>query len=311
MQFLYFLQNLRTPFFNELFSIITLLGEEIAFMAVSIIVFWCFSKTKGYFLLITGFLGTVVNQFLKMICKVPRPWVKDKNFTAVESAIEGAGGYSFPSGHTQSSVTLYGGIARAYKQKTVRIIMIALCVLVPFSRMYLGVHTPEDVLVSVAVSLILIFFGYPLFERATKDNKIMWIIILSLFALTVAFMLYVNLYPFDSSVYLEENYHNLESAQKNSATLLGCALGLIVVYPLEKRFVNFDTKAVWWAQIIKVIVGLAIVLLIKEGLKTPLDLLFNNEIIARVIRYFIMVITAGLIYPISFKYFAKLGKKHK
>ena len=47
-----------------------------------------------------GFFGTLVNQFLKLVCRVPRPWVRDPNFTIVEAARADATGYSFPSGHT-------------------------------------------------------------------------------------------------------------------------------------------------------------------------------------------------------------------
>ena len=216
MEFLYFLEGLRNPVFDGFFSAITLLGEETAFMAVAIIVFWCFSKFQGYFLLITGFIGTVINQFLKMIFRIPRPWVKDKNFTIVESAREGASGYSFPSGHTQSSVTLFGGVARANKNKWVRVVAIVICVLVPLSRTYLGVHTPLDVGVSIAISLFLIFFGYKVFELAKNSDKVFYIIIGVLTALVIAFLIFVHAYPFPNEVYLEENIYNLESARKNA-----------------------------------------------------------------------------------------------
>ena len=149
MSLLYFFESIRNPFLDFIFSIVTLCGEETVFMAVGMIAFWCFGKYRGYYLLCTGFAGTVINQMLKMVFRVPRPWVKDPSFTIVESAREAASGYSFPSGHTQSSVGLFGGLARAYKIKAVRIIAITLCVLTPLSRMYLGVHTPADVLVSV------------------------------------------------------------------------------------------------------------------------------------------------------------------
>ena len=165
MSFLYFLEGLRNPVCDFLFSIITLCGEETVFMAIGLIVLWCFSKSQGYYLLCTGFIGTVLNQLLKIVCRVPRPWVKDPNFTIVESAREAATGYSFPSGHTQSAVGLFGGVARANKQKWLRIAAIAICVLVPLSRMYLGVHTPADVLVSTGIALVLIFACYPLFTN--------------------------------------------------------------------------------------------------------------------------------------------------
>ena len=311
MEFLYFLEGLRNPICDAFFSLITLLGEETAFMAVAIIVFWCFSKFQGYFLLITGFIGTVVNQFLKMIFRIPRPWVKDSNFTIVESAKEAASGYSFPSGHTQSSVTLFGGVARANKNKTLRIIMIAICVLVPLSRMYLGVHTPLDVVVSIAVSLLLIFGGYKVFELASKSDKVMYIILGALTLLVIAFIVFVYAYPFPQEVYSEANIHNLESARKNAYTMLGCVAGLWVIYPIEKKYVKFEVNAVWWAQILKVIIGLAIIILIKEVLRYPIDFVFNGHLIARSIRYFLIVVTAGVIYPLTFKWFSKLGNKKR
>ena len=75
LPFLYFLEGLRNPVLDLIFSVITLCGEETVFMAVGMVVFWCVNKYQGYYLLCTGFVGTAVNQFLKMLCRVPRPWV--------------------------------------------------------------------------------------------------------------------------------------------------------------------------------------------------------------------------------------------
>ena len=307
MSFLYFLEGLRNLFFDTIFSLITMLGEETAFMAIAIIVFWCFDKFQGYFLLLTGFLGTIINQFLKMIFRIPRPWVKDPNFTVVDGAKTEATGFSFPSGHTQTSVTLFGGVARANKQKAIRITAIAIAVLVPFSRMYLGVHTPLDVFVSIGISLVLIFGGYPLFKKAENNPKVMYIILGALSLLVVAYTLFVCLYKFPSEVYLDVNVHNLESAQKNAFTMIGCILGIIAVYFVDGKYLKFETKAVWWAQIIKVVIGLVLVILVKELMRYPLDFIFNGHLISRAVRYFLIVITAGILWPLSFKWFSKLG----
>ena len=311
MSFLYFLEGLRNPFFDTIFSLITMLGEETAFMAIAIIVFWCFDKFQGYFLLLTGFLGTIINQFLKMIFRIPRPWVEDPNFTVVDGAKTEATGFSFPSGHTQTSVTLFGGVARANKQKAIRITAIAICVLVPFSRMYLGVHTPLDVFVSLGISLVLIFGGYPLFKKAEKSPKVMYIILGSLALLVLGYTLFVCLYKFPSEVYLEVNVHNLESAQKNAFTMIGCILGIFAVYFVDGKYLKFETKAVWWAQIIKVVIGLVLVILVKELMRYPLDFIFNGSLVSRAVRYFLIVITAGILWPLSFKWFSKLGANKK
>ena len=307
MSLLYFFESIRNPFLDFIFSIVTLCGEETVFMAVGMIAFWCFGKYRGYYLLCTGFAGTVINQMLKMVFRVPRPWVKDPSFTIVESAREAASGYSFPSGHTQSSVGLFGGLARAYKIKAVRIIAITLCVLTPLSRMYLGVHTPADVLVSVVIALVLIFVAYPLFMKAERSPATMYAILGTLTALVAAFALFVFLYDFPADVYNAENIHNLESARKNAATLLGCMVGLLVVYTVDIKFTHFETKAVWWAQIIKAAGGLILVVAAKELLRSPLEAILGANLFARATRYFIMVIVGGVLWPMTFKAFSRLG----
>ncbi len=309
MSFLYFLEGIRCGFFDAFFSVVTLFGEETLFMAFGMIIFWCVDKYKGYYVLCVGFLGTVINQFLKMLFRVPRPWVADPNFTIVESAREAATGYSFPSGHTQTAVGLYGGIARISGKRYIILPAVALCVLIPLSRMYLGVHTPADVLVSTLIALLLVFGAYPFFMRAKEKPRIMYVLISVLLVLVVAFLLFICFYEFPSSCYLAENIHNLESARKNGFTLLGCLLGLIVTYTIDTAYVKFETKAVFWVQIIKVVVGILLVLAVKELLRAPLEALFNGTLVARAVRYFLMVVVGGLLWPMCFSRLSKLGKK--
>ena len=116
MNLLYALESVRTPFWDAVFSAVTHLGEETVFMVAAILIFWCVSKQEGYYLLLMGFFGTVVNQFLKLLFRIPRPWVRDPDFTIVESARAQATGYSFPSGHTQNAVATFGGIARSTRR---------------------------------------------------------------------------------------------------------------------------------------------------------------------------------------------------
>ena len=309
MSFLYLLEEIRNPVLDFLFSIVTLFGEETVFMAVGMIVFWCINKQKGYYLFCVGFTGTVINQFLKITFRIPRPWVKDPNFTIVESAREAASGYSFPSGHTQTSVGLFGGLALKFKQKALRIVSIALCLLVPLSRMYLGVHTPLDVGVSIIVALILIFIFSPIFDKAEKSPKVMYAALLSLTGIMLAYLCFMSFWQFPEEVMHVDNVHNYISAVKNAYTLTGCMLGFIVVYTVDHRWLNFETKAVWWAQLIKIIGGLALVLAVKELLRAPLEAILPTNTWARLLRYFLMVIMAGSIWPVTFNFFAKLGGK--
>ena len=109
MELLYFLEKIRVPGLNEFMLLITQFGEETAFLVLALILFWCVDKYKGYYILSVSFLGILANQFLKLLFRVPRPWVLDENFTILEQAREAAGGYSFPSGHTQTAVGAFGG----------------------------------------------------------------------------------------------------------------------------------------------------------------------------------------------------------
>lgn len=301
MGFLRFLEGIRNPVFDFFFSLITKLGEETAFMAVAIVIFWCFSKKDGYYILSVGFIGTILNQFLKLIFKIPRPWVKDPSFTIVESARAEATGYSFPSGHTQNSVGTFGAIGYLFKKRWVRITAIVICVLVPLSRMYLGVHTPLDVFVSVGIALALIFLVKPIFDKAEQKPVIMYIFFGAMFAVSLAFLLFVLFFDFGADI----DPHNYESGLKNACTLLGATAGFLIAYPIERKYVKFDTRGKWYVQLLKSAVGLGIVLAIKALLK-PLLLLFLPAMVERVIRYAIIVIFAAVVWPLTFKIFRRL-----
>lgn len=302
MKVLYFLESIRMPGLNEFMLGITRLGEETAFLVAALIVFWCVDKRKGYYVMAVGFAGTMANQFLKLLCRVPRPWALDPDFTILEQAREAADGYSFPSGHSQSAVGTFGAIAATSKNKWVKGGCIALCVLVPLSRMYLGVHTPADVLVGAGMALVLVWL---LRRWMLEGDRGMLVLIPLLTAMAVGLLLYTTCWPFPADV----DQENLASGVKNAYTLLGCMLGIAVVYPVEKKYVNFSAKACWWAQILKVVLGLAVVLLVKEGLRAPLDWVFGGRMAARMVRYFLVVLTAGILWPMSFGWFSRLGRK--
>ncbi len=301
MEYLYLVEKIRFPLLDELMLLITRFGEETAFLVAALIVFWCVDKRRGYYVLAVGFFGTIITQVMKLFCQVPRPWVKDPDFPVVSDAKEAAGGYSFPSGHSQSAVGTFGSLALTGKNKVLRWVFIAICILVPFSRNYLGVHYLSDVLVGTAVSLLLIW-GL----KFVSKGKYIPHVLTALALASVAFVLFVELYPFPQDT--EHAVHSYLSGLKNAYTLLGAILGILAVYWIDKIWVNFSVEAVWWAQIVKVVVGLALVLAVKSGLKAPLEALFG-EYPGRAVRYFLIVIVAGCLWPLTFRWFSKLGKK--
>lgn len=301
MELLYLLEKIRLPGLNEFMLLITRLGEETAFLVMALIIFWCVDKRKGYFIMGVGFIGTMANQIMKLAFRIPRPWVLDENFTILEEAREAASGYSFPSGHTTSAVGTFGGIAAFARRKWIRWVCVVIAFLVGFSRMYVGVHTPYDVAVGALTSITLILILRPVILKG--GDMQMKILIAVMLLISIGQLAFVELYPFPSDV----DVHNLQSGIKNAYTMIGCLVGVAVVYLAERKWVNFDTKAVWWVQLIKVGVGLILVLAVKEGTRGLLDTIFAGHMAARAVRYFLVVLTAGFLWPMSFSRLSKLG----
>ncbi len=304
MELLYALEKIRTPFLDTVMGLVTNLGGEAVFIAAAIIVFWCLNKSCGYYMMTVGFAGTIINQFLKLWFRIPRPWVKDPSFTIVESARAEATGYSFPSGHTQNAFAVFGAPARFYKSSALRIAFILLIALTAFSRMYVGVHTPLDVGVSLIVGTVLVFVIYPFFRDMDKSPKKVYIIFGIFILMAAAFVAFVELYDFPADI----DPDNYAEGLKNAYMMLFCAIGLLLTFYIDRRYVRFQTQAVWWAQIIKVVLGIGILLALKAVLKAPLLALFGGHSAAHGVRYFIVILFAGIVWPMTFKFFAKLGK---
>lgn len=302
MEVLYFLEKLRNPVLDEIMLLITRFGEEAAFLAVAIIVYWCIDKRRGYYIMAVGFLSTMLCSFFKLLFAQPRPWVVDPKFTIVEKARASADGFSLPSGHTATAVGTFGSLAMITWQPWLKRIFLAITVLVPLSRMYLGVHTPLDVFFGAGLALTFVYALRPMVtlrkEQGIRDVFGMMVVV----ALGLVVFVELQLFPF------AVDEHNLQSGLKNAYTMLGCTVAAALVYRWEKKYVNFDPSAPWYIQMLKVTLGLATVFAIKEGLRGPLEAVLPIYP-ARSVRYFLIVVWAGVFWPMTFRYFAKLGVK--
>jgi len=293
MQILYWFEKIRNPVMDFLFSGITYLGDEIALMLIAIVLFWCVNKRSGYYMLVSGFFGIIINQVLKLACKIPRPEKIDPNFTIVESAREAATGYSFPSGHTQNAVTVFGSIFLIAKKKWIKIVAIVLATLVGVSRMYLGVHTLWDVIAAAGCAIIILLALEELFKNDDIFHKSMPYISVALVLGSIAFFLYACVFTPESTE------PNVLSARSNALTLLGCSAGLLLVYPLDRYVIKFDTKSSWYGNVIKVVGGFVIVMLLRS-LKGPLKSILGDY--ERPIRYFLIIAFGGAGWPYMFRY---------
>lgn len=297
MSVLYFLESIRTPWLDELMLQLTRLGEEYMFLLVTMLVYWCVSKRRGYLIMAVCFTGSMICLLLKMIFAIPRPWVLDPDFTIVERARQAAEGYSFPSAHTQIAACTLGAIACTTRRRWVSAVCVILALLVGLSRMYLGVHAPRDVLVGYAIAAVLLVLLRPMADR--WDQRQMTLVFLAALAVGLVLHLCMELIPFANV-----DGENMADILKNSYTMMGGLVGIAIAYPLERRYVRFDTHAVWWAQLIKVVVGMALLLAVKELFQAPLELLLPTYA-ARTVRYALIVIMGVVLWPMAFRLFPK------
>ena len=74
---------------------------------------------------------------------------------------------------------------------------------------------------------------------------------------------------------------------------------------------HFDTRALWWAQALKLVLGLGLVLLVKEGLKPVFALLFGAAAWSTGLRYFLLTLAGGALWPMTFGFFSRLGRREQ
>ena len=200
------------------------------------LVYWCINKQAGSLILLCEGFSVVVNQLIKNTFCIFRPWIIDPRVKPAQIAIYAAGGYSFPSGHTTIAVACWGAMARFWrKNKILMIFLSTLCLLVAFSRNYLGVHTLQDVLVAIILTVLLIF-GVEYLLKWVENGKNRDIL-LTCWTTLICYAIIVYVF---SKGYPHPEIVNPYGAKLETLQKTGFLLGAIWGWLLERRFVNFD-----------------------------------------------------------------------
>ena len=278
LKMLEWIQTIRNPVLDHMFVWITVLGEEYFAIGVLCLILWCVNKQLGYAVGFAYLTSWILNFSVKEIFRVQRPFALDADITPIRP--ETATGWSFPSGHTMSTASLSTAVAVAFRIKWIYAAGIALVVLMAASRMYLGVHTLLDVGVGAVLGIAWVFAAKLLFDCAERTGR--------------PALLLVMLVPMAAAmVFVRDNdYYKIA----------GTFTSFLIGYLLDSRYIKYDTKSSVLQQIIKFILGMAVLLAIKQAGKA----LLGDSLAADYIRYFVIGAWITVLAPLLFKKFLSM-----
>jgi len=308
IQYLLALQEFRNytdGIFNNFFMFITTLGENYILMALIAIIYWAVNKKAGIFLIFNLALSVIINLFIKLTACVNRPWILDTRVSPLQEALPQADGYSFPSGHTARAVGVWGAIAYWWWQnKFIRYISLTIAILIGFSRNYIGVHTPQDVIVSIILG-VLIILGLDRILKWENKKHNRDLILFSIAVITgVAIYLFLCIKCTNQmSVYNPAIDITNPLAMKHSEYgKLGFFFGVLLGWIIEKRFINFDNKANFQiAKIALIFLGILTLHFIPAITELFFSQLVPNHILSALTK-FITAIFILAIHPFFIKF---------
>lgn len=275
LEFIRAVQMASSPALDLIFKAITFLGEEDFFMLLLPLLLWCVDFAVGTRLAIVFLLSTYANDGLKTLFADPRPFELDQ---AV--GLHDAEGYGLPSGHSQSAVVVWGTLAAAFRKAWMWVAAILLMVAIGFSRIYLGVHFPTDVLGGWAVGAICLMAYLVLGQRIEAWLKRAGLAVQLTLAVAVPLVLLLL-------------YHT-DTTTSTMGVLMGAGVGVA----LMTRISPFSAAGPLWQRGARVLVGAVILLAIRYGLKAVFpaegEPLYS---MMRTIRYALVGLWAGLGAP--------------
>ena len=291
-------------------------GAMAAGLILCAIVYWCIHKKTGQFAFLCFSVGNWLNQFAKSIACVYRPWILDSRIVPAAGALEGATGYSFPSGHTVVSATTFGAFAWRARKKlpALSAVLLIVVLIVAFLRVFLGVHTPQDVLVALAESALVVLLGSYVYDRYEAYCEIAGrnrdgFVVLGVLVLCAVCLAVIELksYPMDyvDGVLL----YDPDAMKLDCYEGVGVFSGMFLGWFCERRWVNFEIGDISIGErVLRCVVGLALVGAVFFGFDMLVKAVLNPamaKLTSRFVAVFIAMFVAPLLFGPIHKVFAK------
>lgn len=283
-----FLHRIATPFLDLLANGASFFGEETFVIAIVLLVFWNINKQKGFALYMNVLTSVLIMGILKAVVRAPRPFVVLEEIAGKRMGT--ATGYSFPSGHTTTAASFYTSLALLLKKRICSIIAAIMIVLVGVSRLYLGVHWPNDVfaglLIGVSISFLLYRWSLQLFEDRMR-----------LVRFSIRYGLIATLASLILSVLLNMELVDPVAFNDLMKTLALAGAGLLG-FGFEEQIVRYRVEASLTKKILRYLLGMGVVIAIIAS-----KALFPPSIyaISSFIRYSLVGVWATVLFPITGK----------
>ena len=235
LEFIAAMQQIH-PALHMFFRSFTFLGQPQFYVLMLPLLLWCADVRLGVRVGIFLLLSSQLNSVLKDLFHQPRPSDFDPSLQLAWFE-----GYGLPSGHAQFVVVFWGAIAAWVRRPWLWALMGLLAALVGFSRVYLGVHFPQDIVAGWAiggVSLALYLAVQGGLERRLAELELHWQIPL---AAGVPLAIFVS------------------SPGKSVATAMGTLAGAGMGFALSRRYVPFSPAGPLWQRILRFVLGATVV----------------------------------------------------
>jgi len=249
VEFIVWLQHFQTPLANEIFEFITSLGG-VGYLYLIPVVIWCVDYRTGLRLLALFSISVFINTTLKTWIAQPRPFQFDPRVIS-----RGEDGYGLPSGHAQFVVIYWGVLARWVARPWFLGLCVLLMAAVGFSRLYLGVHFPSDVIAGWALGAATLWAFAAYGERAVAALRRPDL------GARIGLSLAIGAALFAADGLL------VGDTERLNAGAAGCIAGAGVGAAIAAQRIDFDGHGPGWQRVLRYLVGMAVMLGMLGGMR--------------------------------------------